>query len=925
LTIAAVAATAWTAGAPPADAEPVFKVYVEHGGVYEVTFEGLVDAGLGGSLASAGIGLRNFGEPVPVWLEDGDDGVFGPGDRVLFMGSILRGEASYFDQYSRFNCYVLDFADPEPWRGDSRQAEVASEAEPALLLARHHLEPDRVMVRFRAKPGEIEEAWYWARLSVADKKPFRHELVLEGLVRGREGATSPATFADALSESVREAAGGDSEEFGRIRSSLDAVFGGSSVAPTTVVLRFGLRGWSEPRHKERDTLPHHEVEIQLNGSAVGRAVWNGTDHYIHEVEVSSDIIRTDANELALVVPKRMYAQSGDMVVDVVLLNWIELEYEHTDRVGDEQLRLHLIDTEANRRVRVETDDRGPVGLYLPDGTRLEGNGGIVEIDLAHDISEFSVLRPTAAASPNEIVLDRPSDLTDDQNQADYIMITHRSLRKGADRLADFHRARGLTVEVVDVQDIYDEFNFGVIKPGAIKDFLETAHGVWRSPAPRFVLLIGDASWDFKNTTADDSNYADWTYRPGEVRRFWKNRSTQYTEGAELNHRNLVPTSSYTTTEGHAASDTWFVCFDDGDDLPDLAIGRLPVVDLEELDQVIDKITAYADSSPVGPWRRNLLFIANESRAFQQRSDLVADEYGQRGYVPTKIYPHPSEPANEHHTRRIIDNFDGGLQAVHFIGHGGRYIWRTGPPDLEKNHDLFTLDHLDELAGNQRLPVVLSLTCYSAPFDHPTADSIGEKLMRIPDRGAIAVFAASWRNSPSPIMGTSLLEELTTPGNTIGEAVMRAKRKFRSKTLIQTYNLLGDPAVGVGAPGHTLEIRVEEEADRMDLEIEIQVPVVDGTLLVDWVGEDGAAVRQDRLAVTGRVFNLSLDRSALGEGVALQGVRAYVWDETSRVDGIGWSGLAAEDHDGEAAEVHREPVESSVDGGAENVAATQEVS
>ena len=60
-----------------------------------------------------------------------------------------------------------------------------------------------------------------------------------------------------------------------------------------------------------------------------------------------------------------------------------------------------------------------------------------------------------------------------------------------------------------------------------------------------------------------------------------------------------------------------------------------------------------------------------------------------------------------------------------------------------------MKHLDTLADNDRLPVVLSLTCYSAPFDHPTADSIGEKFLRIPERGAIAVFAASWRNSPSP--------------------------------------------------------------------------------------------------------------------------------------------------------------------------------
>ncbi len=515
-------------------------------------------------------------------------------------------------------------------------------------------------------------------------------------------------------------------------------------------------------------------------------------------------------ELSLRVPKRFYPESGDLIVDVVLLNWIDLEYERAPEVANEQLRLRLADPTAGREVVITDPDGRPVDLYLPGGARVQGSSGMVAIGLADEVTEFSVLRSNAAASPNDVVLDRPSDLAAGDRQADYIMITHRSLLAGTERLADFHRARGLSVEVVDVQDIYDEFNFGVVTPQAIKDFLEHAFTDWQTPRPRFVLLVGDASWDFKNTTADDANYADWTYRPGENRQFRKNRSTAYAEGAELNHRNLVPTSSYLTLEGHAASDTWFVCFDDGDTLPDMAIGRLPVVTSRRTrcgDRQDHRLRRRASGrDPGGETSCSSPTKARRSSGAATSSPRV---YNQRGFVPIKIYPHPSEPANEHHTRRIIEILDGGVLGVHFIGHGGRYIWRTGPPDLKKNHDLFTLEHLDELADNLRLPVVLSLTCYSAPFDHPTADSIGEKLIRIPGRGAIAVFAASWRNSPSPLMGESLLDELTIPGNTIGEAVMRAKREFRSDVLVQTYNLLGDPAVPVSAPAHTLDLALED--------------------------------------------------------------------------------------------------------------------
>ena len=152
--------------------------------------------------------------------------------------------------------------------------------------------------------------------------------------------------------------------------------------------------------------------------------------------------------------------------------------------------------------------------------------------------------------------------------------------------------------------------------------------------------------------------------------------------------------------------------------------------------------------------------------------------------------------NEQHTQNIVSAFDEGLLMVQFLGHGGRYIWRTGPPDLKKNHDLFTLEHLDTLTPTEKLPFVISLTCYSAPFDHPTADSIGEKLLRLEGKGAIGVFAASWRNSPSSNMGRIVMDELSAPGATIGEGLMRAKRQLRSPTLVETYNLLGDPAISL---------------------------------------------------------------------------------------------------------------------------------
>ena len=128
-----IAVASWVSPVWAADAAPVFKIYLEHAGVYEVTFDRLSEAGLEEFPPSAAMGLRNFGVPVPLWIEDGGDGHFGPGDRLIFMGEVLRGTYSYLDPYSRFNCYVLSFDDPEPIHGENR---TAAEVSTSLLAGR---------------------------------------------------------------------------------------------------------------------------------------------------------------------------------------------------------------------------------------------------------------------------------------------------------------------------------------------------------------------------------------------------------------------------------------------------------------------------------------------------------------------------------------------------------------------------------------------------------------------------------------------------------------------------------------------------------------------------------------------------------------------------------------------------------------------
>ena len=116
--------------------------------------------------------------------------------------------------------------------------------------------------------------------------------------------------------------------------------------------------------------------------------------------------------------------------------------------------------------------------------------------------------------------------------------------------------------VVNLEDIMDEFNYGISSPIAIHDFLAYAYYNWEK-APRYVVLAGEGTYDYK----DNMGLGD----------------------------NLVPTMVVSTPSGLFPSDNYFADAD-GDRLPDMAIGRLPVLTAEELQDLVRKIITFENTA-----------------------------------------------------------------------------------------------------------------------------------------------------------------------------------------------------------------------------------------------------------------------------------------------------------------------------------------
>ena len=167
------------------------------------------------------------------------------------------------------------------------------------------------------------------------------------------------------------------------------------------------------------------------------------------------------------------------------------------------------------------------------------------------------------------------------------------------------------------------------------------------------------------------------------------------------------------------------------------------------------------------------------------------------------------------TPTLIDYFDEGVALINFLGHGGGGIWA--------DVGLFNANDIDRLNNGSRLPFIKSMTCFTGAFESASINGIAEKLIVIPDNGAIGVLAASglgWLHNDFAV-GWTLTEFLLEDGLTMGEAVLFTKIFYLNNnvyvteefdatipgfnnyslkpSMVNHYNLLGDPFVSISIP------------------------------------------------------------------------------------------------------------------------------
>ncbi len=826
-------------------------IEVLEGGVYTLDYAAIIEQQPElKNCSSSDFFLTNRDQEIPIRVIDNSTGNFGPGSRIEWVAAPLHGPASWFDQYSTVNAYVLSTA-PGTHARIREDASPPSGA-PNPLLRPVHLEQENLMIRLtqqQAKPGEEPDVWYWSKLTHVDPQPFSLNFDLPDFAPAGKSFTAALDF----------------------------------------------RGLSDVLARGKEKPDDHTVKISLNGKSLTSVAWNGRDEIRKDIELPVALLKAKNNVLSLGVPKR-YASWDEKnpLIDVVMFNFMELNYPIAGKVDVSDAAFAVKNANPQTPFELEYSGPGPLGVYSSGGHYLAGrmiDKGRWRFAPASSADSLYISVNNRALAPTLVRAVAANDWRKADNGYDYLIISHPRLMEAVQPLAEFHRSRGLRVAVIDVNEVYDQFNAGVVHPRAIRNLIDHGYHNW-TVKPRYVLLVGDASFDIRHKQINERSYAKWATQellfPDQ---FGSISATPYPNmPKDLPNRNLIPTWQFPSPEGQSASDNWFVALKDKDFHPVLGIGRFPVVEPAEVSVIVKKTIDYLAKPQFGQWRRDVMFIANESDYFKQSSDQIAAQLTEQGFAAHKVYGSAQEKDNLAHKAEIKERLNQGQLLVHFIGHGGRFIWQTGAPDLRKNHELFTLDDVSALANGSHLPMVLAMTCYSAPFDNPIEDSIGERFLREADKGAIAVFAASWRNSPQPDYSKVLIAELLKPGMPIGEAIVTAKRKMQDRTLVETYNLLGDPALVLERPRETLTLARED--DRWQTRVVMKLPGNEfhGQINADWMDAQGQVVQADVYRVDSAQFHLPAP-SAATAAKAVE-LHVYAMDTVRGVDAIGALALVA---------------------------------
>lgn len=602
------------------------------------------------------------------------------------------------------------------------------------------------------------------------------------------------------------------------------------------------------------------MDITVNGNKVSTLNFssvsnNYTSNYVN-LQTSTATFFPTSNNISV---KLEYISPS--ASDEAWLDYLELEVKRSLTMDGNIIMYRNKDTESEAFARYQLGNAtNDIQVWdVTDPTTALNQQYSLSGNTLNYVTEGNELKEFVAFKGNSFPTPQSHGLVTNQNlhslpQTDYIIITHPLFEDEANRLAEFHRGRGdLTVNVVTTTQVYNEFSSGAQDITAIKSLMKMFYD--RSNGnldmmPKYLLLFGDASYDYKYVLDNNTNYVP----------------------AYQSVNSYTPTLSY-------ISDDYFGFLDDSEgdainSILDIGVGRFPVKTIAEARNAVDKVISYHNKPDVlGRWRNWVAFVGDDEdgnihmRQANELSKKIENNHG--NYNIRKIffdaYPQESHFGGEAYpgvNEAINDVMNRGAVLLTYVGHGGELGWA--------HERVLNISDINGWENNTTMPLFLTATCEFSRFDDPARTSAGEFVFLNPKGGGIGMLTTTRLvySSPNYELSQSFMDNVFDEVNgqvpTFGDLLRVVKDRTDltgSKGVnYRNFALLGDPAIRLPVPQYDITLTDVPDTIKALEKVTIKgfISNSDGSINTDFNGEVYPTVFDRKKSVT------TLDNDGIGE-------------------------------------------------------------
>jgi hypothetical protein len=497
-------------------------------------------------------------------------------------------------------------------------------------------------------------------------------------------------------------------------------------APITMTLQI----WGQSR---MPVDPDHHLRVAWNDEILDDRFWDGDNLEVWSLALPQST--DNENVLTLSAPGETEAAVDMMWLDALTFRWrqrlalvedgwtswdVEASYACVEGAGgDERALAFLVDPQG----KVYRGDAG--GFQEPEKTVRVYQGEAVRgwMGTPWLATEPVDIRPWAGFDINS------SEIT----EAEFIVLADVTATQAVQPLLDAREAEGLTSLHLTPEAVYDSFGRGLAEISAIRAMIQHLH---QEGQLRYVLLIGDTA-----NTPD---------------------ALPVSTVGELSIPTGWPRTAYV---GKTASDSVIATDDHGEPL--VALGRIPVTDVESLDIVIDKTLSWQPSS-------RLLYVNDDEREFETLMDELSAISSPDMQIGT------DEPDAR---QRVLDWLDAGSGVMVYSGHGSLPVLG--------DEKLLTWEDAGAWDGPT---VVVAWSCLCASFAHPNHQSLAETWM-LDRKGTVAFVGPTGETTTGEQRAMALAFQVALSEEArLGDVMLRAWQAAQSDNVKSGFLLLGDPTL-----------------------------------------------------------------------------------------------------------------------------------